>query len=674
MLNRLGGAFGGALSAQLLAEAISSGSAANAPMHLLESMIPGFTPLHAFIMRRTGIDIKKLVVWLFLLGAAQHFGQYLYYRLYNFMCRYCFSAVSIGPRDRLNKEVLSWMSARIVAKGSRFIAAKSTKGGEDDVLDPYLSMRLSYGGRHRVQPEQDERTPPVRYYPAVGTQWFFYKRRLFIFQRGREGEFPCSSANEAVQLAQGGETIVLMCIGRDPAPLKDFLQHCKDFNATAKDAMTTIHMKGNAYGGEIWQQAIVRPSRPLDTIDMDEKLKIELLNDVKEYLHPDARRFYARRGIPYRRGYLFHGPPGTGKSSFCLALAGELQLDLYMASLTGSTINEDDLSRMFACLPSKCIVLLEDIDSAGINREQMQDDNKKKKTKEEKEYEKRLEALGGARRRPGVSLSGLLNAIDGTSSQEGRLLVMTSNSPDALDEALIRPGRVDKQIYFGPISQASAASIYLRMFTKDKDETMASAHHEGHDLDRLAQTFAAKIPEGKLTPAEIQGFLLSNRTSPLRAIADVSSWIEATLAAKEKGTNVVTLSDNKASEAEAPGASHTGAKHTITREEFEKMRSAMNSGSMELPAREGFAKMLSVLRSAASLRNGAEENSASENSKSSISTASKSKAKSKRPNTVANSGPTPPTTSEDGDDENEKTFIEDEVKKTTEEQKADEAE
>jgi len=66
------------------------------------------------------------------------------------------------------------------------------------------------------------------------------------------------------------------------------------------------------HGG--WGKKMVRPSRPISTIDLDKEKKDSLVNDIREYLPPSTRKFHSNRGIPYRRKYLFYGPPGTGKN------------------------------------------------------------------------------------------------------------------------------------------------------------------------------------------------------------------------------------------------------------------------------------------------------------------------------------------------------------------------
>ena len=178
---------------------------------------------------------------------------------------------------------------------------------------------------------------------------------------------------------------------------------------------------------------------------------MDLVKDIEEFLEPSRAKWYAHRGIPYRCGYLFHGNPGTGKTSTSVALAGHFESNLYIATL--SQIHDDaHLTRFFSEPRKGDIILLEDIDSAGINRESMGADGKKRSKSKKK----------------GVTLPGLLNAIDSISGMNGVILIMTRKNPESLDEALIRPGRIDKQVYMGPVSQEVAKSIFIRMYQEDE--------------------------------------------------------------------------------------------------------------------------------------------------------------------------------------------------------------
>src|SRR5271163_3253088 len=99
---------------------------------------------------------------------------------------------------------------------------------------------------------------------------------------------------------------------------------------------------------------------------LNESGKRELLKDIGDFLDQTARQWYSNRGIPYRRGYLLYGPPGTGKSSLSFAIAGYFKLKIYIVSLNSLAMNEENLSTLFAELPKQCVVLLEDIDTAGL--------------------------------------------------------------------------------------------------------------------------------------------------------------------------------------------------------------------------------------------------------------------------------------------------------------------
>ncbi|KKK24303.1 hypothetical protein AOCH_007636 [Aspergillus ochraceoroseus] len=117
-----------------------------------------------------------------------------------------------------------------------------------------------------------------------------------------------------------------------------------------------------------WFSLPSKKTRPLSTVVIEPEIKSNLLRDIEGFFHPHTRYWYHTRGIPYRRGYLFHGPPGTGKSSLCLAMASLIDLDIYTVSLNSKTMNGDSLTRLFLSLPKQCLVLFEDVDQAGIKK------------------------------------------------------------------------------------------------------------------------------------------------------------------------------------------------------------------------------------------------------------------------------------------------------------------
>lgn len=151
---------------------------------------------------------------------------------------------------------------------------------------------------------------------------------------------------------------------------------------------------------------------------------------------------YVSRGVPYRRGYLFHGPPGTGKSSFISALAGHFGYSICMLSLSERTLDDDRLAHLLNSAPPNALLLLEDVDAAFVSRDLFENAQHR--------------AFEGMTR---VTFSGLLNAIDGVASAEERVLFMTTNHVHRLDPALIRPGRVDVQCLFDDCTDDMLADV-----------------------------------------------------------------------------------------------------------------------------------------------------------------------------------------------------------------------
>jgi chaperone BCS1 len=134
------------------------------------------------------------------------------------------------------------------------------------------------------------------------------------------------------------------------------------------------------------------------------------------------------------------------------SIAGHFGLDIYILSL--SAINEANLTSLFAKLLSRCVILLEDVDAVSSNRDAETEDSRQIVTRSRE----RKPASGK------VSLSALLNVIDGVGSQEGRILIMTTNHITRLDEALIRPGRVDKKVKLGLADNKMTADLFCLVF------------------------------------------------------------------------------------------------------------------------------------------------------------------------------------------------------------------
>lgn len=321
--------------------------------------------------------------------------------------------------------------------------------------------------------------------------------------------------------------------------MKNFIKTCHEYRIINTAGTTNVYSTNQKtdYQGQTWYP-IVKSKRKLDTIDMEDQLKLELVKDAEYYYSEESKKFYADCGIPYRRGYLFYGPPGTGKTSFSAALAGHLGCDLYLINLAAGDVSDGSLNRLFQSLPRKCIVVIEDIDSCGIGREQGPASTAPKFSSVPQTscpgvsvYDNgqiipatsTRSKIATPQKRNMVTLSGLLNAIDGNASGEGRLLIMTSNNPDTLDEALTRPGRVDKKVHFGKMKQKAISDIFKRLVGRS---AIATKGYTEEQIEEYAAIFSDKVPQDTFTPAQLQNFLQNCRGDPFMAMDGISSWIE----------------------------------------------------------------------------------------------------------------------------------------------------
>lgn len=180
-----------------------------------------------------------------------------------------------------------------------------------------------------------------------------------------------------------------------------------------------------------WTRRDDLPERQLSSVVLSEGQMDRLVSDVQGFL--DAEADYNRRGMPYHRGYLLYGPPGTGKTSIVRALAAHFGLDLWYAPL-GDMQKDASLINLVNEVKPGSILLLEDIDVYHSSRERADDE--------------------------GLSMAGLLNALDGVATPHGLITFITTNHIEVLDDALLRSGRIDVQEEVGLPNAEQVARLY----------------------------------------------------------------------------------------------------------------------------------------------------------------------------------------------------------------------
>jgi hypothetical protein len=233
----------------------------------------------------------------------------------------------------------------------------------------------------------------------------------------------------------------------------------------------------------------------------------------------ENRSWYDKKGIPYTLGFMFHGPAGCGKTSTVKAIAAEGRRHIINVQLseikTKAQLHHlffnDEIhvyngtnTERYTIPVSERLYVIEDIDAMGdtvlrrewkkptpITTKKMSEDPFLA-AREEQEKEKDT-----------IDLSFLLNLLDGTLEANGRILAISTNFPERIDRALIRPGRIDMIVNFKKCNRA----VIQEMADAFYDTTVAIPDDSVLDY--------------KWTPAEVNQILFRNFGEPEKAIAEL---------------------------------------------------------------------------------------------------------------------------------------------------------
>ncbi|RHY98366.1 hypothetical protein DYB37_009446 [Aphanomyces astaci] len=232
--------------------------------------------------------------------------------------------------------------------------------------------------------------------------------------------------------------------------------------------------------------------------------KAPLLALLGNFLHKSGK--FGIPGFPYKLGLLLHGPPGTGKTSLIKAIAQHTKRHIVNISLSKIKTNQELMDMMFDLkfglagedLPIKLgfdsiVFVMEDVDCASnivlarssdagapqIPSPEMDDLDLVTMSKlEGHNNDKAIGPIINPSKwdsKDKLNLSGLLNVLDGVVDSPGRILIMTTNHPEKLDPALVRPGRVNKKLMLGHISSRQTQLMVEHFFATTLDAKQRKA-------------------------------------------------------------------------------------------------------------------------------------------------------------------------------------------------------
>ena len=232
------------------------------------------------------------------------------------------------------------------------------------------------------------------------------------------------------------ETLVLSA--KTQETLLDFIEAARSSNANPEKndkLICRILKPGGCWG--ILSKIAKRSNKTLFLdIDLD-----ELFSHIQTFF--DDEDDYIQHGVPFKMNFLFHGIPGTGKTSLIYTIASHFNLDISFLNIT-KDLDDNTFTRAITNLPENSILVLEDIDALFIDRDS----------------------------KCNVSFSTVLNVLDGMIKKHKLLTFLTTNYKDKLDSALKRSGRVDYELEFVHATRKQTKNMYNYFFNEHCDEFM----------------------------------------------------------------------------------------------------------------------------------------------------------------------------------------------------------
>lgn len=315
---------------------------------------------------------------------------------------------------------------------------------------------------------------------GVGQGWhmFTYRRRPMWMRRTRLEKGSIQNLVYEIEITM---------LGRDRQILLDLIEEFKYRPPTEQLGVYS-------WRNECWCRSQDIPMRPLNTVMIDKNTKESLLQNLTQW--KESREWYESRGLPYKITCLLRGEPGTGKTSLIKALASHFGMNVCVINLHKMT--DETFPEALTEAEPNSIIVIEDFDSTHATRART---TLVKKDEPSDKAKNLLDEVGSMAF--GLTLSGILNSLDGIVSLHNKVVFLTTNAYDGIDPAVLRKGRIDHIYEIGKLQNAEIREYIQLMFPgTEVDPRIELNPILGCDLQDLyfrhrnsAQDFVAAIPK-----------------------------------------------------------------------------------------------------------------------------------------------------------------------------------